>query len=60
MRVVREAAWRCGAASSRWAGSLLNLNCHAHALLPDGVFAAGSVQWLRITRARLRPHELEL
>jgi hypothetical protein len=22
-------------------GSLLNLNCHAHALLPDGVFAAG-------------------
>jgi hypothetical protein len=23
-------------------GSLLNLNCHAHALLPDGVFAAGS------------------
>jgi hypothetical protein len=23
-------------------GSLLNLNCHVHALLPDGVFAAGS------------------
>jgi hypothetical protein len=22
-------------------GSLLNLNCHAHAVLPDGVFAAG-------------------
>jgi hypothetical protein len=29
-------------------GSLLNLNCHAHALLPDGVFAAdadGTVQF---------------
>jgi hypothetical protein len=23
-------------------GSLFNLNCHAHALLPDGLFAAGS------------------
>jgi hypothetical protein len=26
-------------------GSLLDLNCHAHALLPDGVFAAGSGTW---------------
>ena len=32
---------RCGAVTfvQRF-GSLLNLNCHAHALLPDGVFAA--------------------
>ena len=33
---------RCGAVTflQRF-GSLLNLNCHAHALIPDGVFAAG-------------------
>ncbi len=33
---------RCGAVSflQRF-GSLLNLNCHIHALLPDGVFATG-------------------
>jgi hypothetical protein len=35
--------WKCTLPQSvERFGSLLNLNCHAHALLPDGVFAAGS------------------
>ena len=41
-RVYGVAAPHCGAVTfvQRF-GSLLNLNCHVHALFPDGVFAAG-------------------